>query len=273
MGSNSEIIEAAEVDMKLPSWRSMAQRSLNKVGYRIVPVERSRDLPHDIEPEFEEMYQRTRPYTLTNMLRMYALYKAVEYVVSSPIPGDIVECGVWKGGSSMMAASTLLKNGDSARRLWLYDTYTGMTEPAENDIRATDGTPAVSLWQEYQQKDGSQWMSMPLEEARVNMLSTGYPEKNISFVEGRVEDTIPNSIPGRIALLRLDTDWYESTYHELNHLFPRLSPHGVLIIDDYGWWKGAKQATDQYFEENNIQILLNRIDSSGRMGLKMGAST
>ena len=90
----------------------------------------------------------------------------------------------------------------------------------------------------------------------------------IRFVKGKVEDTIPKNTPEKIALLRLDTDWYESTYHELTHLFPLLSKHGVLIIDDYGHWQGARKAVDQYFGENNIQILLNRMDYSGRMAIK-----
>jgi hypothetical protein len=86
---------------------------------------------------------------------------------------------------------------------------------------------------------------------------------------GKVEDTIPADIPEKIALLRLDTDWYESTKHELIHLFPRLQKGGVLIIDDYGFWKGARKAVDEYFAENNIQILLNRIDDTGRMAIKL----
>ena len=84
-----------------------------------------------------------------------------------------------------------------------------------------------------------------------------------------MEETIPTHIPHAISLLRLDTDWYESTKHELTHLFPLLSPGGVIIIDDYGHWQGAKKAVDEYFEENKIKILLNRIDYTGRIGVKL----
>ena len=101
------------------------------------------------------------------------------------------------------------------------------------------------------------------------MYSTGYPTENILFIKGKVEDTIPDRIPGVIALLRLDTDWYESTYHELRHLFPQVSKHGVLVIDDYGWWKGSREATDRYITENNLQLFLHRIDDSGRLALKL----
>lgn len=100
------------------------------------------------------------------------------------------------------------------------------------------------------------------------MLSTGYPEEQLVFVEGKVEDTIPRVIPDKIALLRLDTDWYESTYHELCHLFPKLSTGGILILDDYGHWKGAREAIDKYFLDNRIRMFLHRIDYTGRIGVK-----
>jgi hypothetical protein len=102
-----------------------------------------------------------------------------------------------------------------------------------------------------------------------NLYSTGYPRENIIFIKGKVEETIPAVIPDKIAILRLDTDWYESTYHELLHLFPRLSVHGVLILDDYGCLKGAKRATDTYFNEHGVKVLLNRIDYSGRIAIKV----
>ena len=82
-----------------------------------------------------------------------------------------------------------------------------------------------------------------------------------------MEDTIPKKAPQMISLLRLDTDWYESTRHELIHLFPRIAPFGVIIIDDYGHWQGVREAVDEYIRENNIKILLNRVDYTGRIGV------
>ena len=84
-----------------------------------------------------------------------------------------------------------------------------------------------------------------------------------------MEDTIPQNIPDKISLLRLDTDFYESTYHEMVHLFPRLSVNGLLIIDDYGYWKGQKEAIDQYLRENKINMFLHRIDEQGRIAIKL----
>jgi len=101
-------------------------------------------------------------------------------------------------------------------------------------------------------------------------LSIGYPEQQIHFVEGLVEETLPAEAPEEIALLRLDTDWYSSTKHELEQLYPRLAPGGVLILDDYGHWQGARRAVDEYFAENQITLLLNRVDSTARIGVKAG---
>ena len=107
-----------------------------------------------------------------------------------------------------------------------------------------------------------------IEEVRANLLSTGYPESRLRFVKGKVEETIPANGLDRIALLRLDTDWYESTYHEFVHLYPKLETGGVLILDDYGSWQGAREATDRYFTEAGSKPFLSRIDEAARVGIK-----
>jgi O-methyltransferase len=111
-----------------------------------------------------------------------------------------------------------------------------------------------------------------LEDVKRVMAATGYEPGKTVFVPGRVEDTIPASAPETIALLRLDTDWYQSTYHELTHLYPRLAVGGVLIIDDYGHWQGARKAVDQYIREQKLKLLLCRIDYTGRVCVKLEAS-
>ena len=205
---------------------------------------------------------------MTSVERMYSLYNAVEYVINANIPGDIVECGVWKGGSSMISALTLLNKGNTNKNLYMYDTYSGMSEPTEKDADFKGNSP-LEEWKRSEKGNINEWCFSPLEEVQKNIFSTGYPKENLHFVKGKVEDTIPKTIPEEISILRLDTDWYESTYHELKHLFPLLSKKGVLIIDDYGHWSGSKDAVDQYFQENNIKILLNRIDYTGRISIKM----
>jgi hypothetical protein len=103
---------------------------------------------------------------------------------------------------------------------------------------------------------------------REAVLSVGYPEEKIHFVQGPVEETLPENAPEEIALLRLDTDWYASTKHTLVHLYPRVAPGGVLIVDDYAYWQGARQAVDEYVQENNVSVLLNRIDYTARIAVR-----
>jgi O-methyltransferase len=222
----------------------------------------------DMEPEFWELHARCAAYTMTSVERMYALYEAVRHVSRAGVPGDFVECGTWRGGSSMLAALALNRLGDTERRLYLYDTFAGMPEPGELDVDVT-GESARPRWRSEQREDVNEWCYSSLDEVRRNLLSTGFPAERLNLVEGRVEETIPATAPDRIAVLRLDTDWYESTLHELEHLYPRLSPGGVLIVDDYGHWAGARAAVDRYFAALPEPPLLNRIDDTGRIGVRV----
>lgn len=221
----------------------------------------------DMEEAFLPIYHAAKPYTMTSLERMYGLFKAIEYVVSAGIPGDIVECGVWKGGSSMVAALSLLHFGDASRTLHLFDTFEGMPPPGKDDIQydnlsADDRAAAQNI------NDWSTVAHATLDDVRANLAMTGYPATKLRFVKGRVEHTLPEHGPAGIALLRLDTDWYESTKHEMTHLFPRLSRGGVLLVDDYGHWKGSKKAVDEHLAEHRVGMLLSRIDYTARMGIK-----
>ena len=257
--------------MRIPNPKSSVNWMLEKAGYRLAKLEtKNTPLHFDMDREFEEIFQVTKRYTMNSMPNMYALYKAIDYVAKCGVPGDFVECGVWKGGSAMIAAFTLIAMGDTSRHLWLYDTYAGMSEPTDEDRQGASESPARASWDNWQRGEINLWNLAPLEEAKKNVCSTPYPQDKINFIKGKVEDTIPDSIPDEIAVLHLDTDFYESTLHELTHLFPRLSPNGVLIIDDYGMWTGSRHATDQYIAENDIQLLLNRVDASSRIAVKTG---
>lgn len=232
---------------------------------RVVDSRSSAHLTADIEhePDFKAIYDRVGDFTMSSVERMYALYRASRYVVENQVPGDFVETGVWRGGSTMLSALTFASLGDTSRDLWLYDTYEGMVEPTEVD-RSWDGQSAQA---EYETTDD--WCAASLGEVQRNMASTGYPSERIHYVEGRVEETIPSAgVPDRISLLRLDTDWYVSNSHEMKHLFPRLSSGGVLILDDYGHWEGVRRSVDEYFAEHGITQMLHRIDYSGRLLIK-----
>jgi O-methyltransferase len=219
---------------------------------------------------FVEIAGKVRPHTRTfgaGIEAPWALYQSLEYIVRNRIPGDIVECGVWSGGSMLLAAHALQHFGDTSRRIYLYDTFEGNPRPDEVDTR-WDGVPALPTW-EHHQRNGGRWCFGGTRDhvSRV-VSSSGYPADQFVFVEGMVEDTLPGIRPERISLLRLDPDLYRSTYHELVHLYPLLAPGGILIIDDYGAFQGAKLATDRFIEENKLPLFLTRIDSSVRLAVK-----
>lgn len=243
------------------------KRLLDRLGWVVVHKENSVFSRADMEPEFLDLADLCRPFTMTSIERMYALYQATDHVLRANVAGDLVECGVWKGGSAMLMAHLLVRRGDDGRRIWLYDTYEGMSAPTGKDENIA-GDAAAPRWEAARSAEGSDWCRSPLDEVRRNLLSTSLGADRLVFVKGRVEDTIPGEAPDAIALLRLDTDFYESTRHELVHLYPRLSRGGVLILDDYGHWKGAREATDRYFVDEGVRILLNRIDYTGRIGIK-----
>jgi len=228
-------------------------------------------LPPDLDPEVARTIRQVRRYTMTTPQRIAALCDAVEHVVRRDVDGALVECGVWRGGSMMAAALTLLRLGVRDRDLYLFDTFRGMPPPTGKDRRsAYDGYSPMGHWQQRQKKDVNTWHYVPAERVRRTLESTGYPPSRLHLVEGLVEETIPQQAPDDIAVLRLDTDWYQSTQHEMEHLYPRLRPGGVLVLDDYGHYEGARQAVDEYFEEHGDRPMLARVDYTGRIGVKPG---
>jgi O-methyltransferase len=239
-------------------------------GYR---VEKINNKILDIKnAEFWEIYHVCKDYTMTSAERMYGLYCSVDYILSNNIKGSFVECGVWRGGSSMLIAKMLSNRKLNDRKMYLYDTFEGMSEPTSNDVDSGGNDAAELLKKAVSEKEESVWCLADLADVQHNMRLTNFSEENIFYIKGKVEDTIPKTMPEPIALLRLDTDWYESTKHELTHLYPKLSTNGVLIIDDYGYWEGCRKAVDEYFSEQKENILLNRIDNTGRMGVKTAAN-
>lgn len=248
--------------------RRIFNKIINQFGYKIVEINQSFQSDIRNDKDFMSIYLQCKNYSMTSIERMYSLYNAIEYISKNKILGDVVESGVWRGGSSMLAALTLMKNNDFERNLYLYDTYGGMPFPQNDTNISYRGDTAADTWAEYNKK-GLKWCYSSIEETKKNLYSTDYPKDKIVFIQGRVQDTIPKTIPNKISLLRLDTDWYESTCHELYYLYPLLSKFGVLIIDDYGHWKGVKKATDEFIFNDNNPILLNRIDYTGRIGLKI----
>jgi hypothetical protein len=222
----------------------------------------------DFSKEDFEIIHEVAPYTSTGPERIVSLVNATKHIIQHNVEGSFVECGVWKGGS-MMAILRTLKNLEATdREIYLYDTFEGMSEPTASD-KSIRGESALNAFNEQKQTWEKIVYYSSLEEVKENISSIEYPKEKIHFIKGKVEDTISHdNTSEKIALLRLDTDWYESTKHELEYLFPKLVPGGVLIIDDYGHWEGCKKAVDEYFEKHNIRIFLARIDYTGRIGIK-----
>lgn len=199
-----------------------------------------------------EVYKSTQ----LNCAALWALYSSTRYVVEQAIAGDIVECGVYFGGSVMMMLRTLQSMGVEDRRIVLYDSFEMFTGVlTEHDINYW-GNPVVGLAPNF------------IDVAHRNILETGYPEDRIVFVPGNVEDTMATASHDRIALLRLDTDTYFSTKVELEALYPSLVPGGVIIVDDYAYNEGCRKATDDYFNALGNWPLFHRSTNNSRTGLK-----
>jgi O-methyltransferase len=250
--------------------KGYVRTALRRRGYELVRRNRAgrADELMDVNALELEIYEQIKPYTMTTVEKVLALVRSVEYLLRNQIPGDFVECGVWRGGSMMAVALALRAAGQTNRDLFLYDTFTGMSPPTAKDKRY-DGTTASEIMA-VGGPGARVFAYASLEDVKANLTLTGYPAERIHFIQGRVEDTLPGMAPAGICMLRLDTDWYESTHHELVQLYPRLANNGVLIIDDYGHWRGSQQATDEYFRDLHPAPFLNRIDYSGRLAIKPG---
>jgi O-methyltransferase len=240
-----------------------AKRALRPLGLELRPA----GIKYFPEATLGEaaLIEKFRPFTMTNENRQWALLKAVDYLDSRGIPGDIVECGVWRGGNMMMVKASRVAS-PIRRRLFLYDTFAGMTEPTDYDIDSL-GRQSRPIHRKRKRDGHNSWAYASLDEVMENFRRLGLLDDDVIFTQGPVEETLRgDGLPDEIAILRLDTDWYESTKVELEVLYPRLVPGGVLIVDDYGSWLGAKKAVDEYFRER--PILLFAIDHGCRLAVK-----
>jgi O-methyltransferase len=249
------------------SLRGRAESVLRRAGFGRDPIEKN-GLPIEATSADLSTLLRARPFTMTSDERVWSLINAVRYIVSNQIEGDFVECGVWRGGSAMVMSLTLADLG-ADRQIWLYDTFEGMTPPTSVDVEASTGKTATSLLERTRKAEGdSVWCLASLDDVQANMASTGVAAEHVIFKVGDVATTLQQEPPTKIALLRLDTDWYESTKVELEVLYPRLVSGGVCLIDDYGYWAGARRAVDEYFATMRPRPLMHRIDPTGRAFIK-----
>ena len=214
----------------------------------------------------KKLMNKIKNLSMTSIERQFSLIKSVQYIINNNINGDIVECGVWRGGNMVLVAE-LLNKFKVYRKLWLYDTYEGMTKPSKYDKSKRSGAARKKFFDNKTGKNSSDWCFASIDEVKKNLYKTRYPSNKIKFIKGPVEETLKKNKPRKISILRLDTDWYSSTKKELEILYPKLVKNGVIIIDDYGHWLGCRKACDEYFK--NKKILFHRIDYTCRVGMKI----
>lgn len=199
--------------------------------------------------DFVNLFKKYEHETMVPWSGLFSAYRAVKYIEANNIGGAIIECGVYKGGCSALMIEALVS---ANRDIYLFDTFAGMSEPTEIDYKGSNNVVAKSAVDVYAAKkaDGFvDWCYGPIGLVEETVSKSEYPKNKIHFVKGKVEDTLPDFDCPPIAILRLDTDFYESTKAELRYLYPYLVPGGILIIDDYNAWAGARKATDEFLKE------------------------
>lgn len=240
------------------NFQESMQEYSDKVGYK------------DFDADFFPLLEYVRNYTMTSVERLYALWNCIGYLCGRQREGDFMEVGVWRGGSMMLAAFELLRRKErEMRHIWLYDTFTGLPRP--NETLDTDilGNRAIDGWLPRNfADDTSVWAYASEEEVRSNMDKTGYPSSFLHFIAGKVEKTIPDVIPEKIALLRVDTDFYSSYKHTLEYVYDHVVEGGIVILDDYGHFCGARKAVDEFLKKRKICALMHRPDYSCRIFVK-----
>jgi O-methyltransferase len=208
--------------------------------------------------------------TMTSIDRLWAAISSIKYVVENKIEGDIVECGVWRGGCSL-AMAMMLKELGSKKKVFLFDTFEGMTKPTTYDIDAKTGIPAINTYNSLNCETHNEWCYASLEDVKHHFNAAGLTEYPV-YVQGDVLETLRNAdnLPNKVSLVRLDTDWYESTKYEMEVLYPLLQCNGVLLVDDYGHWQGSRRAVDEYFASLAMPApLIWKTDYTGRGCIKL----
>lgn len=227
-----------------------------------------RDQIPELDPADEALLGRVRSLSMSEPVALWEFIRAVRHIEARGIPGDIVECGVWRGGH-IAIAGILRRELGFDRRIWAYDTFAGMTAPTEHDQKAVNQVDANAKFADLERGGHNEWCYASIEDVRQNFATLVGADAELKTVKGAVQDTLldPANLPEKIAILRLDTDFYDSTRAEMEILYPRLSPGGVLIVDDYGEWAGARKAVDEYFAGQ--PVWLQRVTHTVRMMIKV----
>ena len=247
-----------------------------RAGYRksdyinLDPISLEPTFGYDDEPASKAAAMTVRNHAMTSYERMATLWNQVKYLDHYSIPGCFVECGTYRGGSvGQMALAHLSTHKTAERHLHLFDSFEGLPEPDKE----VDGKTAAEF---VEGRASGKLISTgkcvgSLEQNKLLLETTiGYPRSMLHYHIGWFQATLPklDSDFGPIALLRLDGDWYESTKLPLEYLYEKVSKGGVIVIDDYGHFEGAKRAVDEFIAARKEPILLNHIDYTARFWLK-----
>jgi O-methyltransferase len=249
--------------------RKKITKALLKVGFSISRISKDLSIPVELSKEEVEFVfsVKNEGLSMCSLQNLFHTALACIHVAKNDIQGDFVECGVYKGGNALIAAQ-IFKSRDLDKKIILFDTFKGMTKPIALDVKNFTEESASVKFAKLHLENYNEWCYSSLLEVKSNFKVKNLLSDNIIFVAGDVNDTLGNTsnLPSAISVLRLDTDWYQSTKKELEVLYPKLSPGGVLIIDDYGSWQGAKKATDDYFKHE--KIFFSQIDDGARISVK-----
>ncbi len=225
---------------------------------------------YDEEDEIKDATRVVRDYTMVSLPRLASLWLQVRYVDKHRIPGALVECGVWRGGAiAMMALAHMRSHEVPWRSLHLFDSFEGLPEPRAD----VDGIGAIQFARG--RADGKlvpvgQCVSSADDSRDLLLATLKYPVELVHYHNGWFQVTIERDGPevGPIAVLRLDGDWYESTKVCLEHLYPHVARHGVVVIDDYAFYEGCRRAVDEFLSNQVEPVMLHHIDQDARYWIK-----
>lgn len=205
---------------------------------------------------------KIKPYTMVSYSRLLNVCELSKKVEKDKLDGCFVECGVWRGGCAAVMAS-IAHRARSNRRIWLFDSFEGLPEPSEKDGNLAKAYADGKNFGRLRSIGKAVASLSSVEELLFSKL--GLSKENVSIVKGWFQETLPyyKEEIGPIAILRIDADWYESTKLCLEYLYDNVVRGGYVILDDYGCWEGCRRATDEFLEERNSRVELQKIDSTG----------
>jgi hypothetical protein len=252
MGRPDDAREALKEELRQFPGNAEAQRQLED----LLALEAGTSSPQRWEPEFEELLQVVRPYTMVPPARLYSLYRLARQVCTDDVPGDFVECGVAGGGSSALIAAVVKRYSTRPRSLHAFDSFEGMPAPTQYDTQGGVAANATG-W-------GTGTCASPVDSLREVCRSLGVLEV-VRAVPGDFEKTLPRESEriGEIAFLHLDGDWYASTRAILEHLYDQVVQGGILQFDDYDCWDGCRRAVHEFETRRGVVFRLERIDAHG----------